>query len=331
MAATALEVLSLDYAKQQLRIEEPDHEHDDLISGLIGAAVSFVGRFLRAPLVDTTETHRCNRPGDEQPLVLRADHVQSMAAIRYWSEDRELRQPSDGSIAVADLGRRVEQGPYFCVWPPADGWPEIATDSLFEIDIVRSLRLTARTMALRDACVLAMRALYDGGELIKPTAAMYALMFPWRRLDADPPGTLVSVLDGAPSGDIPETTVDPTDTPLGPSTPIVTPHTNYLLASLDDTFSAAEVVASGSNSALRIPPGTVHSGGALYFAYARLASEGPYRYVYLYPQGHRDPQSQIAGWIDDGTTLEIAGASQRLLRTRVAYHENANGSVVEAA
>ena len=129
MAATATEILSLDALKRELRIAADEHDHDDLLVGQIGSAVAFVGRFLRAPLVDTAETHRCARPGDERPLALRADAVQSMSAVRYWSAGAALREAPDGTIAVADLGRRVQVGRSFCVWPPADGWPEVETGS----------------------------------------------------------------------------------------------------------------------------------------------------------------------------------------------------------
>ena len=195
MAATALEVLSLDELKAELRIEDDDTSHDALLTGIISAGVSFVSRFLRAPLVDTAETHRCTRPGDDRPLAIRADAVQSMAAVRYWSDGTALREAPDGTIAVADLGRRVQVARYFCIYPPADGWPLVETESMLEVDLTRSITLTARTVALKQAVILACRAFYDAEPMIKPTAAMYALIFPWRRLDADPPGTLVTVLD----------------------------------------------------------------------------------------------------------------------------------------
>lgn len=119
-------------------------------------------------------------------------------------------------------------------------------------------------------------------------------------------------------------------TPETPLTPAVTRHTNYLLASVNDVFTAPEVIASGTNSALEVPAGTVPAGERRYFAYARLNSEGAYSYIYLYPAGHRDPQSQLAGFLDDGSVTEIDSVEQRLLRSRVTYGENANGTVFEA-
>ena len=194
MAATALEVLSVDAMKRELRIPDEDQDHDDLITAQIGSAVSFVGRHLRAPLVDGVERHRCNSPGTDRPLTIRADHVQSMAAIRYWPDGRALREDPD-TIAVADLGRHEQVAEWFRVYPPAAGWPEVEAGSLLEVDLTRSITLTARTTALRHAVVLACRQLYDGYHTITGTAAMYALIWPWRRLDADPPGTLVTVSD----------------------------------------------------------------------------------------------------------------------------------------
>lgn len=330
MAARATSVLSVADLKRELRIPDDDDQHDDLLTGHIQAAVSFVGRFTRAPLVDRVETHRFLNPGDDMPVALRADYVQSISDIRYWDEGTALRLAADSVIDVADLGRREQQGRYFCIWPPADGWPPTAARSMLEVDLTRSITLTAQTMSLKQAVVLCCRMLYAGEPLIKPTAAMYALIFPWRRLDADPPGTLVTVQDAIPSGDIPETPLTPADEDETPLTPAVTPHTNYLLASVNDVFTAPEVVASGTSNALEVPAGTVPAGERRYFAYARLNSQGAYRYIYLYPAGHRDPQSQLAGFIDDGSVTEIDNAEQRLLRSRVTYGENANGTVFEA-
>ena len=193
VAATALEVLPLADLKAELRIEAGDSTHDALLTGQIGAAVSFVGRFTRAPLLNQTETHRCPRPGADQPIGLATDHVQAVAPIRYWSAGTDRRLVPDGSIALTDLGRRVQVGPRFCIWPPAGGWPEVEDGSVLEVDLTRALEITPQTQTLRQAVILCCRTLYDQEPLIKPTAAMYALIGPWRRMDADPPSTLVTV------------------------------------------------------------------------------------------------------------------------------------------
>ena len=319
MAATALEVLSLDSIKRELRIPGEDHEHDDLLRAQIGSAVSFVGRHLRAPLTDSAERHRCSSPGTDRPLAIRADHVQSLAPIRYWPAGRALREAPD-TIAVADLGRREQVATWFCIYPPADGWPELEAGSMLEVDLTRSILLTVRTTALRHAVVLTVRQLYNGYHTITGTAAMYALIAPWRRLDADPPGTLVTVLDAAPSGDTPETPITPTPTVV----------TRYLLASTDDVFSAHEVIEhSDTETALTIPAGTIPAGERRFIAYGRPASMGDYDHVYFYPAGHENTRSQLGGW-QQGPNIDIAGVSVRLLRTRGGYADNANTRIVDA-
>jgi hypothetical protein len=247
VAATALDVLSVDSMKRELRIPGEDDQHDDLLGAQIGSAVSFVGRHLRAPLTDSVERHRCNSPGTDRPLAIRADHVQGMAAIRYWPAGRALREEPD-TIAVADLGRRAQVAERFCIYPPADGWPEVEAGSLLEVDLTRSITLTARTTALRQAVILACRQLYDGYHTITATAAMYALIWPWRRLDADPPGTLTTVNPGDVAVSTPETPL----TPSTPGTPIPgVPTTRYFGWSLDQTIEngdLADAETSNSNS-----------------------------------------------------------------------------------
>ena len=189
------------------------------------------------------------------------------------------------------------------------------------MDLTRSITLTARTVALKQAVILACRAFYDAEPMIRPTASMYALIAPWRRLDADAPGTLVTVLDEAPTGDVPET----------PLTPTVATVTRHLLASTDDTFAITEVVLTDATGsvALKIPAGTVPAGERRYIAYWESGRTAAYDHVYLYPEGHRDTQTQLAGW-QDGPNLTIAGLSGRLLRTRGSYTDVANGLIVEA-
>ena len=103
------------------------------------------------------------------------------------------------------------------------------------------------------------------------------------------------MLDEAPTGDVPET----------PLTPTVATVTRYLLGSVDDAFTAPEVVLSDTSGdvALQIPEDTIPDGEERYIAYGRPASQGDYDHVYLYPEGHRNTFSQIGAW--------VAGAESR--------------------
>ena len=322
MAATALEVLSLAAAKRELRIPGEDDQHDDLLQAQIGSAVSFVGRHLRAPLTDSVERHRCSSPGTDRPLAIRADHVQGMAAIRYWPAGRALREEPD-TIAVADLGRRAQVAEWFCIYPPSAGWPEVEAGSLLEVDLTRSITLTTRTTALRHAVVLAVRQLYDGYHTITGNAAMYALIAPWRRLDADPPGTLTTVNPGDVAVGTPETPL----TPSTPGTPIPgVPTTRYFGWSLDQTIETADLAdAETADSNTGVLPATTETLAYVWYAVPESAGQ-PMAFFIGDGSVFAAPVTEQAGTIDDddgnpllvGVTTgqqgtSIAGQAARLM------------------
>ena len=189
MADNAEAVLALDDLKRELRIPLQDHEHDELILAQRDAAVSFVSVYLRAPLVDSDDVLRPLRPGDATaPLVVYAPHVQSMAPVRFWTAASSLRLDPDGEIALADLGRTVQAGARFVLWPPSAGWPDVLEGSHLEIELRRGIDPTPRSLA--QAVILAAREFHNGYHSITGTAAMYALIHPWRQLAAPPRGPL---------------------------------------------------------------------------------------------------------------------------------------------
>ena len=62
MATDALDVLSLEMVKSELRIGLAETDHDILLTDLTANAVSFVSKYLPAPLLDRAEGFRCFRP-----------------------------------------------------------------------------------------------------------------------------------------------------------------------------------------------------------------------------------------------------------------------------
>ena len=196
MANAAIEIVSLDAIKQELRIggaTEAERaaytDHDTLLTGQIEAAVSFVEKLITAPLIDRSETCYAQPPARGAALVFRATHIKSVGEIRYWTPNGELRGDADGAIDAADLGRRYpahnEYGNpvRYAIWPPAGGWPETLRGSLVEIDVTRGLDIHQTTKALRQAVVVAIRQFYDGYRELRPTEAVFALIEPWRRHD----------------------------------------------------------------------------------------------------------------------------------------------------
>ena len=183
MAATALEVVSAEEIKRELRLEVSDSDQDELLESQIAAAVSLVARQISTPLVDVTETIHVPRPPADQPLCFRALAVKAVLQIHYWTPAGALRDPADGMIDKAELGRRVSRDRSNTLYPPPAGWPEILDGSLLALKVKRGLELSAQTKALKQAVILCVRQFYDGYREIRPTEAFYALIAPFRRYD----------------------------------------------------------------------------------------------------------------------------------------------------
>ena len=177
MARTALDIVSLAMMKAELRIPAAEIEHNTLLTGQIAAAVSFVSRHLRAPLLDRVEVFRCWRPGDSTaPIVLPTGSVRYVGSVKYWTPGRALREAPDGAIDVDTLGRVVALSG-FQIYPPVGGWPLVLGGSLIEIMLTRGMDTPP---ALRAAVVLCVRQLYDGYREIRPTEAFYGMLRPYR-------------------------------------------------------------------------------------------------------------------------------------------------------
>ncbi len=192
MAATALDIVSLDAIKTELRLggdtedERTAYEdHDDLLTAQIEAAVSFVSRHITASLIDRTKTVWCPPALDTNPLYLQQRYVKTLDSVAYWTPAGALREDPDGVIEIAGLGRH-EYGTndnLYTIYPPTDGWPDALENSLYKIQLTRGLDLTDASPALKQAIILCVRQFYDGYREIRPTEAFYALIAPWRRYD----------------------------------------------------------------------------------------------------------------------------------------------------
>ena len=190
MADTALEIVSLDVIKTELRLGGDTVEsraafvdHDLLLTGHIQAAVGFVEDRVRLVLIDRTKTFSCPRPTkDDSPLCITSYGIKSIDAVRYWTGDDSLRDDPTGSIALATLGREGYYGSkVYYVWPPEDGWPKILENSALEIDSTLGLDSDGVPESLRQAVVVMVRQLYDGYREMRPTDAFFSLVRFWRR------------------------------------------------------------------------------------------------------------------------------------------------------
>lgn len=193
MAATALDVLSLERLKHELRIDPTETSQDSTLIGQIQASVSHVAQSVTVPLLDRTETLYVRQSPSDRPAFLRATYVKQVSAVRYWTPDGALRLPANASIALADLGRqqpsftnsaglRLGEALGLWVWPPADGWPPVLSGSCFEFDILRGLDIGPEEEALVQAVILCCRQLYDGREEIRPTTAYKQFIKPWKSM-----------------------------------------------------------------------------------------------------------------------------------------------------
>ena len=183
MAATALDIVTLDSIKEELRIPAGTDSQDTLLESQIQAAVSYVSAVLRGPLVDQNEKYYLAPIRGEGPLIFASPMLKSLTEFKFWTPTGALRLDPDGTIPRADLGRLHKERYDWQtheVFPPGSGWPDTLPDSLIELAVVRGMDITPETVALRSAAILCVRQLYDGYRQIRPTEAFLAIVRPFR-------------------------------------------------------------------------------------------------------------------------------------------------------
>ena len=159
---SALDVVTIDLIKDELRIPDGVTSQDNLLQNQIEAAVSFVSHGLRGPLVDQDEKYYLQPPAMDSPLIFASPAFKEISGIKYWSPSGSLRLDPDGAIAPGDLGRLHKERydwQTHSVYPPSAGWPETLHDSLIELTVVRGMDITPESAALRTAVILCVRQL----------------------------------------------------------------------------------------------------------------------------------------------------------------------------
>ena len=141
---TALDVLSLDSAKQELQVENTA-AFDARITMNIGAAVDFVARELGRPLIDVHEALPVHPPaaGDELPVELRATDVATVGDVSFWTPTSSLRLDPDGTVTRADLGRVLIGDNEVVAYPPVGGWPAVLPGSKLRVAVTRAFDVAA--------------------------------------------------------------------------------------------------------------------------------------------------------------------------------------------
>ena len=177
MSATALEIISLERMKEELRIDQTESSQDDMITAHIKSAVSFVSKEIGLPLVDVSEIFYAIPDGPQSPIGIptaKRAAVKELEQIRYYDQDGDFSAEPNQTVSGSFLFFQT-----MLLNPPSTGWPEIKPRSSFEIKIKRGVNITDSNKALEVACVLVARALYDQDVTYRPTSSFYQLIRPF--------------------------------------------------------------------------------------------------------------------------------------------------------
>ena len=174
-----LTLLTLDRARQELRVPPGDTGQDDLIRNLIRSAVSFVQDDLNIPLLQeqvyTVLRHvRTNTPitfgvpGDK--------FVQKVVKVRYQLESVEVYTPGEwpAEIDIAEEGQiapGLGDGDMIAgnvvIKPPGGNWPAAAGNQ-YVVDYERGIKNTRSDLdTIRQIVILKLRDLFYGTAFMK--------------------------------------------------------------------------------------------------------------------------------------------------------------------
>ena len=177
MATTAVEILSLAEAKEQLRVTTPDT--DALITMSIESAVSYVAKRANVALLDKSRKIDVLPFSDTVYVRLITRACKSITTVKYWLETQSLRELPTGTIGLSKLGRR-DVGPTFvAIWPPPDGWPKRKNYSPIRFTFIEGLTLDGHNQALKQAVILAMREFFIGHRELPESHPLNNLIRTW--------------------------------------------------------------------------------------------------------------------------------------------------------
>ena len=183
MAATALDIVSVDLIKRELRIPDGVTSQDAMLARQIESAVSYCQMSLKAPLVDVLDVYRLEPVTGMRALIFAAPALKSVENLEYWTPAGSKIDDPDGSILPADLGRLVHElydWQTHALYPTSSGWPETLPDTVFLLSAKRGIDITPETAALRSATILLVRTLYDGYRAIRSNEAFLKILQPFK-------------------------------------------------------------------------------------------------------------------------------------------------------
>lgn len=102
MATTAFEVVSLDEIKRELRLDPSVTDHDEMLTKQIDAAVAFVSRQIKTPLLTDGETMGV---ADDDPARPALQAAVILVVRQLYDGYREIR-PTEAFYALIAPWRR---------------------------------------------------------------------------------------------------------------------------------------------------------------------------------------------------------------------------------
>ena len=168
MVSRALDVLSVDEMKMELRIPSEVIDHDQLIERHISSAVAEITGYLHRPIVDTTKWTAAAKPSMiMNPVAWIGYPTRSVGSIHYWLPGQTSAENPNGHLSFQDLGRSLRgrtRWQHFR-YPPSTGWPTTAPNSPLVIEYIDGLHIDSHNFMIKQAIVLLCRSFYDGSQM----------------------------------------------------------------------------------------------------------------------------------------------------------------------
>lgn len=169
MATSALDIVSLERMRNELRIPQQDTGHDEFLKQIIGSAVSIVTADLNVPLLDFETS--MDIQGPSSIAYVRDDFAQSLTSLRTQDDSR-----IDGYFPL-----EIPASDYTIQSPSINSWIKGLIvvrygfkDQLYQFTYIRGIpnHLIERYQQI---VIVRARAIYTGVDMQSPTSS-YSLM-----------------------------------------------------------------------------------------------------------------------------------------------------------
>ena len=183
MATTAIEILSLAEAKQQLWIDNDSQDLQIILA--IQSAVHYVSIMTGLPLIVKQTIYPVCPPIDEKsPIRLQfrflrpqTNQPKGISSIQYWDPTKEKRDGPTIYIDVNTIGyiRNFNSLPVE-VYPPDNGWPSVLEGTEFIFTINQEYTLNDEGDTVKQAVILMTRQFYENPQNFESSLAVNAIL-----------------------------------------------------------------------------------------------------------------------------------------------------------